>query len=149
VDLVQRCVGEVLADEGDVKKGERCNLGGAWELQRCVGVVLAGEGDVKKGERWFLAVRGWDLESVASMSYFLCISGYFLSIAAWLFVGPSAGSVPGITLCPRITLHSKRQEAALIFFYMLLVLWRFSVRCLHLLFVFSGFSAEVRRLSVC
>jgi len=53
-------------------------------VQRCVGEVLSGEGDVKKGERWFLAVRGWDLESVASMSYFLCISGYFLSIAAWL-----------------------------------------------------------------
>ncbi|MFA7180952.1 MAG: hypothetical protein WC077_07365, partial [Bacteroidales bacterium] len=37
------------------------------------------------------------------------------------------------------------QEAGLIFFHMLLVLWLFCVRCLHLLFVFSGFSAEVRR----
>ena len=26
VDLVQRCLGEVLAGEGDVKKGERCFL---------------------------------------------------------------------------------------------------------------------------
>jgi len=34
-----------------VKKGERWGLG---FVQRCVGEVLAGEEDVKKGERWFL-----------------------------------------------------------------------------------------------
>jgi len=28
--LVQRFVGEVLAGEGDVKKGERCFLAAAW-----------------------------------------------------------------------------------------------------------------------
>jgi hypothetical protein len=28
--LVQRYVGEVLAGEGDVKKGERCFLAAAW-----------------------------------------------------------------------------------------------------------------------
>ena len=56
---MQRYVGEVLAGEGDVKKGERCfprevqsgrGLGGSWQqpgwflglVQRCVCEVLAG-----------------------------------------------------------------------------------------------------------
>ena len=30
VDFVQRCLGEVLAGEEDVKKGERCFLAAAW-----------------------------------------------------------------------------------------------------------------------
>jgi len=92
---------------------------------------------------WGLAGRRWNLESVASMSYFLCILGYFPSIAAWLFVGPSAGSVPGITLYPRITLLSKRQETGLTFFHMCLVVWCFGVTCLHLLVDLCEVSAEV------
>jgi hypothetical protein len=47
LSFVQRCVGEVLAGEEDVKKGERCFLGVlpgccGWYVQRCVGEVLAG-----------------------------------------------------------------------------------------------------------
>ena len=30
-------------------------------MQRCLGEVLAGEGDVKKGERWYLAGERWEL----------------------------------------------------------------------------------------
>jgi hypothetical protein len=55
--------------------------------------------------------------------------------------GPSAGSVPGITLCPRITQH---KTAGLIFFHILLVVWCFAVRCLHILGGLCEVSAEVR-----
>ncbi|MDD4753181.1 MAG: hypothetical protein PHT78_08050, partial [Desulfitobacteriaceae bacterium] len=37
-----------------------------------------------------------------------------------------------------------KQEAGLTFFHMLLVVWWFGVRCLHLQIVCDGFSAEVR-----
>ena len=38
--FVQRCVCEVLASEGYVKKGETCGLGGSWMLPEVCAEVL-------------------------------------------------------------------------------------------------------------